>query len=538
MQGKTLAIVFALSAALTGCSRTAGGAPPSDTLTIAQIQEPRSLNPLFLDGYVTGEINGLVYSYLTTYDMHGGMIAQLATAVPTVENGGISRDGLHLTYHLRRGVRWQDGAPLTAHDVVFTYNAIMSPRNNTLSRYGYDLIRSVDAPNPYEVRLTLKKPVASMVSYFFGGDSNYGVLPAHLLERYASLNQVPFNSAPVGSGPYRVVEWQRGDHITFAANPAYFLGKPAIPQIEIKFVPDAQTITNELRTGEVNEVFLADVSHIDELRTIPQHHLLESATTQFGTLQVNTEDAVTGDVAVRRALAMSIDRAALTRKIFRGVFDPNTAMQGLFTWAYDPSAGRVPYDPVQAQRILEADGWHAAPDGVRIKNGKRLDISLLGISGSAASSSLVTQITAYAASVGIRLHVRTLTPFLITSPSGPLYQGKYQIAQFTEMSQADPDATWIIGCDQRAPHGFNFTRYCDARTQALLDDAASTFDRARRLHDYALLQRRLVKMQPMIFLYQVKEVDVVPDWLTGYQQSLYTSPYTFVYKWKIARKRT
>ncbi|HEY9181496.1 MAG TPA: peptide ABC transporter substrate-binding protein [Candidatus Baltobacteraceae bacterium] len=533
-----MAFVLAILTALSGCSRTAGSAPADGTLTIAQIQEPRSLNPLFLDGYVTGEINGLVYSYLTVYDTRGEMIPQVAAAVPTVRNGGISRDGLHMTYHLRRDVHWQDGAPLTARDVVFTFNAVMNPRNNTLSRYGYDLISSVRAPNAYEVRLTLKKPVASMVSYFFGGDSNYGILPAHLLRRYASLNEVPFNAAPVGSGPYRVVEWQRGDHMTFVANSTYFLGKPAIPRIVIKFVPDAQTIINELRTGEVNEVFLADVSHIDELRAIAQHQLVESATTQFGTLQVNTTDPVTGEVSVRRALALSIDRQALTKKIFKGVYDPNTAMQGLFTWAFDPSAGTVPYDPARARRVLEADGWRLQPDGVRVKNGKRLDVSLLGISGSAASNSLVTQISAYAAAVGIRLHVRTLTPFLITSPSGPLYQGKFQVAQFTEMSQADPDATWIIGCDQRAPHGFNFTRYCDPHTQALLDDGASTFDRARRLRDYAQVQSRLIAEQPMIFLYQVKEVDVVPKWLSGYTPSMYTSPYTFVYKWRIAPRKT
>jgi len=529
---------LAFAAALTGCNRPGLGAPADNTLTIAQIQEPRSLDPLYLDGYVSGEINGLVYSYLTTYDMRGGMIPQLATVVPTIRNGGISRDGLHVTFHLRHGVRWQDGAPLTSRDVVFTYNAIMNPKNNTLSRYGYDLIRSVTAPNAYEVRLTLKKPVAAMVSYFFGGNSNYGILPAHLLERYPSLNNVAFNAAPIGSGPYSVVEWRRGDHITFAANPTYFLGKPAIPRIEIKFVPDAQTINNELRTGEVNEVFLADVSHIGELRGIPQHHLVKSATTEFGTLQIDTEDPVMSDVAVRRALAMSIDRAALTRKLFRGIYNPNTAMQSLFTWAYDPSAGTIPYDPAQARRILEADSWHAGTDGVRVKNGKRLDVSLLGISGSVTLSSLATQITAYAAAVGIRLHLRTLTPFVITSPAGPLYQGRFQVSQFTEMSQADPDATWIIGCDQRAPHGFNFTRYCDAQTQVLLDDAATTFDRKRRLHDYALVQRRLVQMQPMIFLYQVKEVDVVPDWIAGYEQSMYTSPYTFVYKWKIVPRKT
>jgi peptide/nickel transport system substrate-binding protein len=472
------------------------------------------------------------------YDTHGGMIPQVAAQVPTLQNGGISHDGLHITYHLRHDVRWQDGAPLTARDVVFTFNAIMSPRNNTLSRYGYDDVASIRAVDPYTVRLTLKKPMAEIVSEFLGGDSNYGILPAHLLERYASLNEVPFNAAPVGSGPYRVVEWQRGDHITFAANPHYFLGKPAIPRIVIKFVPDAQTITNELRTGEVNEVFLGDVSHIAELRAIRDHHLVESATTQFGTLQVNTEDPVTGDVAVRRALAMAIDRRALTQKIFKGVFDPDSALQGLFTWAYDPSAHLPPYDPAQARAVLDADGWHMGPDGVRVKNGKRLDISLLGISGSAASSSLITQISAYAGAIGMRLHIRTLTPMLITSPAGPLYQGKFQVAQFTEESQVDPDAAWIIGCDQRAPHGFNFTRYCDPKTQALLDDGSSTFDRARRLRDYALVQRRLIAAQPMIFLYQVKEIDVVPDWLRGYTPSMYTSPYTFVYNWKIAARKT
>jgi len=534
--GKTLAIVLAAAAILTGCTRPGRGEPSNGTLIIAQIQEPRSLNPLFLDGYNTGEINGLVYSYLTTYDTHGGMIPQVASAVPTVQNGGISPDGLHVTYHLRHDVRWQDGAPLTAGDVVFTFGAIINPRNDTLSRYGYDLIASVKAVTPYEVRLTLKKPVASIVSYFLGGDSNYGILPAHLLARYASLNEVPFNAAPVGSGPYRVVEWQRGDHITFAANPNYFLGKPAIPRIVIKFIPDAQTIINELRTGEVDENFFGDVEHFGELRAIPQHHLIESPTTEFGTLQLNTEDPVTGDVAVRRALSLAIDRKALTRKIFKGVYDPNTGMQGLFTWAYDPSAGTAPYDPARAKRLLSDDGWRVGPDGVRVKNGKRLDLSLMVIGGVTAYSSMATQIAATAAAVGIRLHPRTLTSFLITSPSGPLYQGKYQVSQFTEESQADPDATWIIGCDQRAPHGFNFTRYCDAKTQALLDDGASTFDKKRRLHDYAAVQRRLAADQPMIFLYQVREVDVVPNQLAGYTPSMYTSPYTFAYKWRIDLK--
>ncbi len=515
------------------CSRSNERSAFNGTLTIAQIQEPRSLNPLFLDGIVTGEINGLVFSYLTQYDTNGGLIPQVATQVPTMRNGGISSDGLLVTYKLRKDVRWQDGAPLTSRDVVFTFDAIMNPKNNTLSRYGFDAVQWAKAVGPYEVQIRLKKPLAGIISYFLGGDSNYGILPAHLLARYPSLNSVPFNAAPVGSGPYRMVSWRHGDRITFEANPDYFLGKPGIPRIVIKFVPNAQTIINQLRTGEINELFFGDVSHIAELRAIPQHHLVESATTQFGTLQINTEDPVTGDVAVRRALAMSINRAQLTHDIFKDAFDPDTAMRGLFTWAFDPSAQNIPYDPAGAKRLLEADGWHMSPDGVRRKNGVPLSLSFLAIAGSAASQMLVTQISADAANVGIQLVVRTLTAFFITSPTGPLYQGKFQVAQFGEESNVDPDAAWIIGCDQRAPHGFNFTRYCDPVTQALLDRASATFDRKTRLRDYAIVQRRLIQAQPMIFLYQVKEVDVVPDALTGYTPSMYTSPYTFAYRWKM-----
>jgi peptide/nickel transport system substrate-binding protein len=526
-------LAVAAIAVLASCAR-AGLRPLSgNQLTIAQIQEPRSLNPLFLDGYVTGEINGLVFSYLTQYDTHGRIVPQVAAVVPTQKNGGISPDGLTITYRLRRDVRWQDGVPLTARDVVFTFDAIMNPNNNTLSRYGFDDIASATAISPYEVRIRLKRRLASIVSTFLGGDSNYPILPAHLLVKYQSLNAVPFNAAPVGSGPYRVVEWQRGDHITFEANDRYFLGKPAIPRIVVKFVPNAQTIINELRTGEVDEVFLADVSHIDELRAIPRHHLVTSKTTQFGTLQLNTQDRVMSDPEVRRALAMAIDRNALTHDIFKDVYDPDTAMQALFTWAYDPSVGNIPYDPAAAQKLLAADGWHMGAGGIRVKNGVPLSLSFLAIAGSAASAHLVTQIQAYAARIGMQLVVRTLTPFYITSPLGPLYQGKYQVAQFTEESQDDPDAAWLIGCSEVAPHGFNFTRYCDPVTQRLLDDASVTFDRARRMRDYALVQKRLREAVPMIFLYQVKEVDVVPNTLHGYSPSMYTSPYAFVYNWRL-----
>lgn len=518
-----------------GCARSQGSrhAPHDGVLNIAQIQEPRSLNPLFLDGYNSGEINGLLFSYLTTYDTKGGTIPQLATEVPTLANGGISHDGTTITFHLRKDVKWQDGAPFTSRDVVFSFHAIMNPKNDTLSRYGYDQIASVDAPNAYTVVVHAKRRFAAIISYFFGGDSNYPLLPAHLLERYASLNHVPFNTAPVGTGPYRLESWQHGDRLVFVANDDYFAGKPGVRKIVVHIVPDAGTINAQLEAGELDAVFFADVMHISSLSNLPDHHVVQTPTTQFGTIQFNTQDAIVGRLAVRRAFAMAIDNVTMDRNIFHGYYPPHTGLQGLFTWAYDPKAGYVPYDPAAARALLESNGWKLGRNGIRSKNGTPLHVSLILPAGSAAWSSIGDEVVEYERAIGIDVSLLTRTSFVMTAPNGPIYQGNFQATFFTEQSSADPDATWLFACDQRAPGGFNFTRYCNRAVDRDFAAASSTFDRAKRAPYYAQIQRALIRDVPMDFIFQVKEIDIIPNALGGYTPSMYTSPYQFAWKWTL-----
>ncbi len=504
-----------------------------NALTIAQIQEPRSLNPLYLDGYTAGEIDALLYSFLTTYDLRGNTIPQAAVEVPTQENGGISSDGLTYTFRLRHDVRWQDGAPLTSRDVAFTYDAIVRPQNNALSTYGYDAVAWVRTPDPHTVVVHLKYKLSPFVTYFFGGNSNYPILPAHVLARYPDLNRVPFNADPIGSGPYRLEQWARGDHMLFIANASYYLGAPAIGTITLKFVPDSQTIVNELTTGEIDADFFADVSKIQQLRAITGHRIQTAQTTQFGTVLFNTESFVFSNPAVRRAFAIAIDRRTLADKIARGVYDPDTAMKSLFTWAYDPDVGNLPYDPRLASSMLSSAGWKMGDDGIRRKDGKPLQVELLISSGSTASSNFGDVIAAYERAVGVEVQLKTLSPAELTSPSGPLYAGRFQAVLFTEQSQADPDARWILGCSQRAPHGFNFMRFCDPSIDAIFERAAATLNVAERKRYYAVVQRDLLATEPIDFLYQVVEVDVVPKRLSGYSSSMYTSPYTFVNDWRL-----
>ncbi|MGR4064249.1 MAG: ABC transporter substrate-binding protein, partial [Vulcanimicrobiaceae bacterium] len=274
--------------ALAGCSK-AGSLPPAhgNYLIVAYPDEPVSLNPLLLEGAVSYAVSELGYSYLTNYDSRGTIVPDVAARVPTVANGEISRDGMRVTYTLRRGVRWQDGAELTARDVAFTFRAILNPANSIPSRYGYDQVASVQTPDAYTVVVHLKHPYSPIVSYFFGGDSNYPILPAHLLSRFPDLNHVAFNASPVGSGPFVYTRWSRGDSIATKANAGYYAGRPPLDGIALRLVHDSSTAVAQLTTGEADAAFFADVTRIASLRAIPGHRVVITPVPYFYALLFN-----------------------------------------------------------------------------------------------------------------------------------------------------------------------------------------------------------------------------------------------------------
>ena len=452
-------LIFACSFA--ACARA--GAPPArpGELVIAVAQEPASLNPLYLQGAIGYAISELGYSYLTNYDSYGNVVPDVAVTVPSGANGGISPDGKHVIYHLRRNIAWQDRVPLNSRDVVFTYRAIMNPLNAVPSRYGYDRIASVEAPDPYTVVVKLKRPFSPIVTYFFGGDSNYPILPAHLLARYASLDRVAYNAAPVGSGPYRFARWARGDRLEMIANPRYYAGRPAVARVSLRFSHDSSTTINQLLTNEVDATFFADVSRIASLRSIPNHRVVVTPVPDFYALTFNVTDPIARNIAVRHAFGLAIDRHAFVGKVAHGVYDADAAMRGLFTWAFDPHAGRLPYDPRRAQALLARDGWIAGADGIRVKNGRRLELQLAFLTGSGIAAGFASLIVEYERAVGIEVTAKRYSPEKLFALDGPLTQGRFQIALIVYQSNYDPDASWLLSCGQRAPSGFNFARYCN-----------------------------------------------------------------------------
>ncbi len=310
-------VAFAL---LCGCvpaaRQTAGGS--GDRLVVAQQREPASLNPALENGTSSTQWGELLFQYMVKYDDHGQLVGDAATDVPSPQNGGIAKDGVTITYHLRRGLKFADGVPLTARDAAWSVDAINDPRNNPQSRFGYDVVRKAEARDDQTLVLHLKHPFAPLLTVVLA-PQGFPILPKHLLANLPNFNHIPFNSMPLGSGPYVVTKWTRGDRVEMRANPYYYAGKPKIERVDVRFVPDPNTAMNLLRTGEIGGEFTdQDLGNYPLLQKIPGVHVESTPMNAVGSIIFNTRDPLTSDPRVRHALAMALDIPSMMQKTYRG----------------------------------------------------------------------------------------------------------------------------------------------------------------------------------------------------------------------------
>jgi peptide/nickel transport system substrate-binding protein len=239
---------------------------------------------------------------------------------------------------------------------------------------------------------------------------------------------------------------------------------------------------------------------------------------------------VLADRTVRVAMSEAIDTRSLIRKITHDVDDGERPMRGLFTWTYDPQVAGVAYDLRAARASLSADGWEPGTDGIRVKGGRQLSLELAFPAGSDVTTNLATAIAAAERDAGIAVTLRSYDRNQFISENGPMIQGRYQLSLYDYQSNYDPDASWLLACDQQAPYGFNMAHYCNHAVDALLRKAASVYDRSARAASYYAVQRIVRHDLPYDFLTQISEIDVIPTNLEGYVPPL-LSPFNFVSSW-------
>lgn len=526
--------VLAFAVVAAACTRlapdTAGGVAGvrhqwtiPNTLRVVSGTVPRTLNPILATETVEAAIARLTTDILVSADPHGKLVAKLAREVPTRANGGISADGLTITYHLRAGVRWQDGVPFTSRDVMFSYDAIMNPSNDVISRHGYDIVRHVETPDPLTVVFRLKRPFAPFVSVVFGeSDSPYAVLPAHVLAKYPSLNDVPYNSAPIGTGPFKFVRWVHGDRIEFVRNEHYFLGAPKIEHIVWRLVPDENTELQLMRTHEADWMYEASVSLYKSIKATPEVAVVLPNVNGYEGLMMNSGHGPTANVRLRRAIVMALDKIRLTNDLTYGAGTVATGDLPAFMWAFEPGVRNLPYAPTDARRELAALGYSAA---------KSLDLDLVYLGSQAVDRALVVQIQQALKAVNIDVHPRAQLSSVFGAgytAGGTLATGRYQLAIFEWYAGIDPDDSVQFSCSNRPPNGFNWSYYCSPAMDAAQAKALSSYEIDARMPAFATIESLLVHDAPLDFLWWFRNIQVLNPDLHGFD------PNPVVETWNIA----
>jgi peptide/nickel transport system substrate-binding protein len=489
-------------------------------LRVAQLGDVSSLNPLLTTEATASWLDGLTMAYLVRYDRKNEPIPELATVVPSQENGGVSADGKTITYHLRKGVKWSDGKPFTADDVIFTTNVINDPKTNVQSRQGFDQIVKMDEPDPYTVVYHLKSVFSPFVGQTFAtGSANPAILPKHLLAHTANINTDPYNALPVGIGPFKFVKWARADHIEMVADPLYWRGRPKLDRIVFKIIPNRDTIMSELRTGELDMWPIASPAYLPQIATLKGFRVLRQPSYAYGHLDFNVSHADVADPIVRRALLLAWDRRAQRAKISHGVGILQDSVFSPRNPFFDPKIGFTEKNTAKANALLDSAGWKIGADGVRAKNGVRLNLEVVSNTGSPDTDSRIELLRQDWKAIGVTFVRKNYDPNLLFASlqdGGIIQSGKFDVSFFAWFPSATNDVSNIYACAQIPPAGQNDIRWCNKRADAAMNGFLIAFDHEKQKRELAILQDEMEKDTPTIVSAISEDLFVENTDLTGF----------------------
>lgn len=520
------------------CSSVSGGGwhKGADTFHAGAAIEPNSLNPILVTESIENEVDRLIFNGLTLVDGNNAIQPDLATTVPTLQNGGISADGKTVTYRLRKDVLWHDGARFTSADVAFTWKAIMNPNTRVGNRIPYEEVRQVDTPDDFTVVFHLKRRYAPFVAENFNSSTIAYVLPRHLLARYPDLNSVPFNHSPIGTGPYRVVRWIHGDRLELTRNERYFKGVPKIANFVLHEIPQENTGINQLRTHELDWYSFISEASYNVLRNVPSVRIVIAPANAYRGIYINTERPILRDVRVRQAIAYAIDKKELVDTVTHGTGTVATEDIPSFMWAYDRSVPAYHQDFDRARALLGQAGFKPGAGGVMYRNGQPLSFTFALRQGATGDTAMAVIIQSWLSKIGMKVSIKTYPGSMLfaVGPSGVLQPGKYDLDISGFTSPADPDNSAEFTCANRPPNGLNWTRYCSAEMDALQAQAIGTYDERVRGQLYAKIEQLLARDVPQVYIYYQPNINALNPALLNFRPSMITATWN-AQEWEFAK---
>jgi peptide/nickel transport system substrate-binding protein len=472
-------------------------------LRYAITEDPVGLNPHLVTQAAVANMSALTAAWLVRSGPHGEPVPELATVVPTRENGGISRDGKTITYYLRRAVVWSDGAPFSADDVVFSTKVVLNPANNEVGREGWDDIAKIEEPNKYTVVYRLKHPYGGFLyQYFSTYGANPSILPEHILGGLPNINHAPYNALPIGIGPFKYAQWKRSDFVEMVANPKYFRGTPKLRRIVFTVVPDRNAALNALAAHEV-DLWAPPPAYYERARSVPGVRVVKSPGNGFLHIDFNLSHAPLADPAVRRAIRLAIDRPTLNRKIGDDLGVVQDDVISPSNPAFDPRVPTAPFDIAAANRLLDRAGWKRGADGIRARGSLRLSLLFATPAGTPEYDQRVELIRSWLQQIGVEIDTKHYPSPLMFAPAGDggiVYGGHFDLATFIWSGDPLGDLTGYYACSQVPPNGQNVTHYCNRRVDAAMAKFLTLYTFRERQPYADFIQEQLQSDVPTIVL--------------------------------------
>lgn len=493
---------------------------------------PMAVNPLlgqFND--VDKDLVALLFSGLTRLGEEGEVLPDLA------QGWEVSDDGRQYTFHLRSGVRWHDGVPFSAEDVLFTLQALKAPDFPGPPELA-ELWTRVRAEKKDELTLsfTLPEAFAPFLSY-----TNLGLLPAHLLRDVPAkaLSESPFNASPIGTGPFKLKEASIG-YVLLEANPEYYRGKPYLSSIKLRFYHDQERTLNALLDREVQGLLLRPVVEAKDMARLQKQkglQLLSSPRSSYTIIFLNQRSPLFADRAVRQALLYALDRRRITQGPLAGQGLEADSPIPPGTWAYDSSIKRYGYDPAKARALLEAAGWTAQGQGLRQRDGQSLRFSLL-TNEDKTRIKVGEEVVRELREVGIsaELSASGYTELL----QNYLLPRRFDAILYGMDTGYDPDGYVAWHSSQSRGNGFNFASFSNAEADAYLEKARSSTDPEKRAELYREFQSLFSEEVPSLLLYYPLYTYALDKSVQGVEMGVLFEPssrFANVTEWYVKTKR-
>jgi peptide/nickel transport system substrate-binding protein len=519
-----LAVSFLFIPPLRASVQDDGAPAYGDALVYASIGDARTLIPILASDSGSSDITGMVFNGLVKYDKNVKIVGDLA------EGWDILEGGLTIVFHLRRGVKWHDGAAFTSKDVEFTYNKLVDPNVKTPYSGDFERVKAFHIIDDYTVKVDYKEPFSPALASW-----GMPVMPYHLLKDQ-DLNNTPFARNPIGTGPYKFKTWKTGEKIELVSNHDYFEARPYIDRYIYRVIPDEATIFLELQTRDVDMTSLTPLEYTRQTGNDffkKNYHKYRYPSFGYTYLGYNLSDPKFKDKRVRQALNYAVNKEEIIDAIFFGLARVTTGPFMRDSWAYNNDVLPAPFDPARAKKLLEEAGWKDSNgDGWLDKDGKSFEFTLLINQGNLERLRTAEMIQKYMKAVGIRMKIRVLE---WSSMIGEfINKRRFEAVLMGWFLSRDPDCFDIWHSSKTREGEFNFIGYANPEVDKLLVEGRRIFDESKRAEIYHRIHELIYDDQPYMFLYSGEILPIVSSRFRGIEVSPIGIGYNFI-KWYAPR---